>query len=90
MPSIPASSSAARPSRQESRRERHQAEVDRASAETELGLATWLPDPAAEIEQSRRLRQKILTAIEAFAASESRIARMHEDLAAGRPGRPVH
>lgn len=73
--------------RQQARRERQQAEVERASAEVELALATTVPDPAAEIERSRRLRQKILTAIEAFAASEAQIARLYEDLAASQPGR---
>lgn len=61
--------------RQQARQERQQAEIDRAAAQTEMGLAIWLPDPAQEIERSRRLRAKILTAVEGFAASEARIAR---------------
>lgn len=73
--------------RQHARRERQQEEINRASAETERGLATWLPDPAQEIERSRRLRQQVLTAIEAFAANEAQIARLHEELAAGHPSR---
>jgi hypothetical protein len=73
--------------RQQARRERQQAQIDRASAETERGLATWLPDPAQAIERARELRQKSLMAIEAFAASEEQIARLHEDLAASQPSR---
>lgn len=73
--------------RQQARRKRQQEEIDRASAETERGLAAWLPDSVQEIERSRRLRQQVLTAIDAFAASEAQIARLHEDLAAADPSR---
>jgi len=72
--------------RSRARREREQADIDRASAEAERGLTTWLPDPGPMIERSRRLRQQALTAIEAFAATEEQIARVHEDLAASKPG----
>ena len=71
--------------RQQARRERQQAEIERASAETERDLATWLPDPAPAIERSKKLRQQTLTAIEAFAANEEQIARLHDELAASQP-----
>jgi hypothetical protein len=73
--------------RRQARRERQQAEVDRASAQTERGLTAWMPNPGPAIERSGQLRQKVLTAIEAFAVNEEHIARLHDDLAASHPGR---
>ena len=69
------------------RRDRQQADVDRASAEAERGLPGWQPGPASPIERARELREQALTAIEAFAANEEEIARVHEDLAASSPSR---
>jgi multidrug resistance efflux pump len=73
--------------RAEARRERQQAEIDRASAETERGLAAWLPDPIQQVKRAEELRQQAFTAIEALARTEDEIARIHEELAASRPGR---
>ena len=73
--------------RTEARRERQQAEVDRESAETERDLGAWLPNPSRPIERARALRKQALTAIEAFAANEEQVARVHEEIAASRPDR---
>ncbi len=73
--------------RQGARRGRQQAEVDRSSAESERGLAAWLPDPDKLIERTEALRKQTLTAMEAFAANEEEVARLHEDLAARHPER---
>ena len=73
--------------RAQARRDRQQADVDRATAETERGLTGWLPGPAKPTERAKALREQALRAIEAFAAHEEEIARIHEDLAASTPSR---
>jgi hypothetical protein len=73
--------------REQARRERQQREIDRASAESERGLAARLPDPGKPIEQAEALRKRTRAAIEAFAATEDEIARIHEELAASCPDR---
>ena len=73
--------------RARARRERQQAEIDRASAETERGLLIGLPDPSKPIERAEALGTQTRAAIEAFAATEDEIARIHEELAATRVGR---
>jgi hypothetical protein len=65
--------------------ERQQDDVDRASAESERGLADWLPDVGELIGQATALRKRARMAVEAFAIAEERIARVHEDLAVRRP-----
>lgn len=69
------------------RQQRQQAKFDRAAADTERGLAAWLVDPGKAIERAEALRTQAITAIEAFAMTEEEIARIHEQLAAARPGR---
>lgn len=64
--------------RGDARRERHQAEIDRVSAESEREQAAVLPDPGRAIEAGR-------AAMEALAAREDEIADVHELLAARRP-----
>lgn len=71
--------------RSHERRDRQQAEINRASAETERGLTAQMPDSDAILKRSRQLRTQALTTIEAFAASEEQVARVHEELAASRP-----
>ena len=73
--------------RTQARREREQAEVDRESAESGRDLGAWLPDPGRPIERALALRKQALTAIEAFAANEDQVARVHEEIAASRPDR---
>ena len=68
-------------------RGRHQAEADRASAESERAVTGWLPDPAKLIEHGVALHQQARTVIEALAATEDEIARLHEALAARHPER---
>ncbi len=65
------------------RRDREQADAGRASAEAERAQTGSLPDRAKPIDRARALRAQALAAIEAFAANEDEIARVHEDLAAG-------
>jgi len=65
---------------------RQQAEVDRASAESGRKQASAPPEPAALARRSRLLRQQSLEMLEALAASEEEVARVHEDLAARHPG----
>ena len=64
--------------RGEARRERRQAEIDRASAESEREQAAVLPDPGQAIERAR-------AAMEALAAREDEIVGVHELLAARHP-----
>jgi hypothetical protein len=71
--------------RTQARRERHQADIDRAAAETEREWVAMLPDPGESIERAKTLRKKVLAAMEAFAANEDEAARVHEQLAAMRP-----
>ena len=73
--------------RAQARRWRHQAEINRESAESERGLTALLPDPATLIEHSVALHKRALLAIGDFAAIEDQIARLHEDLAARHPER---
>ncbi len=73
--------------RVEAHRERHQAEIDRGAAEGERVRAAALPDPGKAIERAKALRKQALAAMEAFAANEEEIARVHEQLAARRPER---
>jgi hypothetical protein len=86
--------SAERLSRQEARvqraragRARDQAEINRESAEGARGLAALQRDPTAAIQRSVALGRQARAAIESFAASEDRIARIHEELAASNPDR---
>ena len=46
-----------------------------------------LPDPSEAIERARVLRGKAIAAVEALAANEDQIARIHEELAASLPER---
>jgi hypothetical protein len=64
-----------------------QAEIDRASAESERSQAALPPDPGKAIERAKALRKRALAAIDAFAANEDEIARIYEQLAAERPER---
>lgn len=73
--------------RTQARRGRQQVEINRASARPERGLTAWLPDPSKPVERAKALRKQVLAAIEAFAANEEEIARIHEEIAAYRPGR---
>jgi hypothetical protein len=68
------------------RRETHVAQ-ERAANErqAQADQRQRLPDAGPMIERSQRLRQQALTAIEAFAANEEQIARLHEDMAASQP-----
>ncbi|HEX6932381.1 MAG TPA: hypothetical protein VF162_09580 [Streptosporangiaceae bacterium] len=68
---------------------RDQAAIDRESAEGERNLAASRRDPGQVIERSVVLRRRARAAIEAFAASEDEVARIHEELAAGDPERRV-
>ncbi len=86
--------SAERLSRQEARvhraqaeRDREQAEINRESAEGGRGLAALQRDPTAAIQRSEALRRQAQAAIENFASSEDRVARIHEELAASNPDR---
>jgi hypothetical protein len=45
------------------------------------------PDPSEAIEQAKVLRERAMAAMEALAANEDQIARIHEELAASRPER---
>ena len=67
--------------------DRQQAEIDRASAEGERGLAARPPDPSRLVKHAEELRKQALTAIEALARTEEEIAAIHEELAASRPDR---
>jgi hypothetical protein len=69
------------------RRARQQAQINRASAESERGLAAWQPDPGVQVKRAQELRRQARTAIEAFSATEEQIARLHDELAASRPER---
>jgi hypothetical protein len=53
--------------RAKARRERQQAAIDRACAESERGLQAWLPDPSPAVNRAEELRKQALTAIEALA-----------------------
>ncbi len=63
------------------RREREQAELGRAAAESGRKHAAAPPDPREAIERAAALREQGLTAMEAFAAIEEQLARTYEKLA---------
>jgi hypothetical protein len=67
------------------RQGRQQAAVDRASAESQRKQGAGHPEPADLAKRSRLLRQQSLVTLEALAASEEEVARVHEDLAARHP-----
>ncbi len=77
----------ARVQRARAGRAREQDEINRESAEGARGLAALQRDPTAAIQRSEALRRQARKAIENFAASEDRIARIHEELAASNPDR---
>ncbi len=77
----------ARMQRARARRAREQEEINRESAEGARGLAALQRDPTAAIQRSEALRRQARKAIENFAASEDRIARIHDELAASDPDR---
>jgi hypothetical protein len=68
-----------------SRRDRDQAEINRAAAQSGRELAASLPDPNPLTERNAVLRQQARTALEALAACEDEVARMHEQCAARVP-----
>jgi hypothetical protein len=66
-------------------RRRQQAEIDRAAADAARSRALWLGAPTGQIERAHALRDRSVAAIEALAASEDEIARLHDVLAAASP-----
>lgn len=56
-------------------------------ADSKRDRAAALPNPAEVIQQARDLREKGLAAMEALAANEDKIARIHDDLADAHPRR---
>lgn len=73
--------------REQARRARHQAEIDRAAAEGERSLGAWLRDPSKPIERAKALHQQAVAAMQAFATTEEEVARIFEELASGHPER---
>jgi hypothetical protein len=73
--------------RVQAHRERQQAELGRAVAEIRREHAAVLPDPSEAIKRARVLREQAIGAMEALAANEDQIARIHEELAASLPER---
>lgn len=68
-------------------RERQQAEISRATADTEQKLSAWLPDPSSLTERGQALRSQARSAIQTFASNEEEAARLYQDLAARNPDR---
>jgi hypothetical protein len=68
------------------RAERQQAEVDRASAEGARSRTVWRTPDRRPIERAEALRERTCEVLEAFAAAEDEVARVHEELAASNPG----
>ena len=67
------------------RAQRNQAEIDRAVAQGERDLARQPPDPGEQIEQAKALRKRLAETAAALAATEERVAQVHDELAARRP-----
>lgn len=65
--------------------ERQQAAVERAAARRERHLAGWQPDPSDLSKRAKVLRADVRAAIQAVAASEDEVARVHDELAATNP-----
>lgn len=73
--------------RQRAHRQRQQAEVSRAAAESERKLTGWLPDPGPLAERGKVLRRRVLASMRALASNEEEAARIFQDLAASNPNR---
>ena len=65
---------------------REQAEVDRRSAEGARGLHRQVLDPANSSNAQRELRERIAASAAALARTGEVVARIHDELAARRPG----
>ena len=73
--------------RAEAGHERHQAEIDRAVAESQRKQAAKVPDPSKAIERAKALSKHARTVMGALAAVEEEIAGTFEQLAARRQDR---
>ncbi len=73
--------------RASARAERDQADIDRAAAESERELAHQRPDLREQIERAKALRKRMAELAALLAATEDKVAQVHEDLAAHSPQR---
>jgi hypothetical protein len=72
--------------RAEARRVRQGAEAGKAAVELRRKGAAAPPDLVGVMERSRWLRGRVAASLEAFAVIEEEVARVHEEMAARRPG----